>query len=60
VGIQEVLRRQGLVRNRLTLDPNEELSSAQSASIDRVLKEHPDLHLEDDSFIEKHLDEWLD
>ncbi len=59
VGIQELLRRQGLVRNRLTLDPNEELSSAQSAAIDRVLKEHPALHLEDDSLVKKHIDEWL-
>jgi hypothetical protein len=39
------------------LDESECLSAGQSAEIDRVSKAYP--HLSDDSFVQKHLDEWL-
>ena len=56
-GIHEVLRRQGLLAGRWCLDPNEDLSPGQSEEIDRVCKAYP--HLQDDSFVQEHLDEWL-
>ncbi|MBI3416295.1 MAG: dihydrodipicolinate synthase family protein [Verrucomicrobia bacterium] len=56
-GIHEVLRRQGLLTNTLTLDPNEVLSPGQSEEIDRVYRAYP--HLNDDEFVRAHLDEWL-
>jgi dihydrodipicolinate synthase/N-acetylneuraminate lyase len=57
VGINEVLHRQGLLRGRWCLDPHEDLSPGQSEEIDRVCKIYP--HLQDDAFIQEHLDEWL-
>jgi len=56
-GIHEILRRQGLLEGRWCLDPNEELSPGQLEEIDRVCKAYP--HLQDDSFVKEHLDEWL-
>ena len=56
-GIHEILRRQGLLEGRWCLDPNEELSPGQMEEIDRVCKAYP--HLQDDSFVQEHLDEWL-
>jgi hypothetical protein len=56
-GIQEVLRRQGLVRSARCLDPNERLSPGQSIEIDRVCRAYP--HLADDDFIRENLDEWM-
>jgi hypothetical protein len=56
-GIHEVLRRQGLLPGRWCLDPNEDLSPGQAEEIDRVCKAYP--HLQDDSFVQEHLDEWL-
>lgn len=56
-GIHEVLRRHGLLEGRWCLDPNEELSPRQSAEIDRVCQAYP--HLQDDAFVQEHLDEWL-
>jgi dihydrodipicolinate synthase/N-acetylneuraminate lyase len=56
-GIHEILRRQGLLEGRWCLDPDEELSQGQSAEIDRVRKAYP--HLQDDAFVQEHLDEWL-
>jgi dihydrodipicolinate synthase/N-acetylneuraminate lyase len=56
-GIHEVLRRQGLLENILTLDPNEKLSPGQSDEITRVHRTH--LELNDDEFVAEHLDEWL-
>jgi len=56
-GIHEVLHRQGLLEGIWCLDENESLSPGQSAEIDRVYKAYP--HLPDDSFVLKHLDEWL-
>jgi dihydrodipicolinate synthase/N-acetylneuraminate lyase len=56
-GIHEVLRRQGLLAGRWCLDPHEELSPGQMAMIDRVLARYP--HLNDDAFVQEHLDRWL-
>jgi dihydrodipicolinate synthase/N-acetylneuraminate lyase len=56
-GIHEILRRQGLLEGRWCLDPEEELSPGQSVEIDRVCSAYP--HLQDDEFVQEHLDEWL-
>lgn len=56
-GIHEVLRRQGLLAGRWCLNPEEELSPGQMQEIDRVYSGYP--HLNDDSFVAAHLDEWL-
>ena len=56
-GIHEVLRRQGLLRGRWCLDPDEELSPGQMKEIDRVCKAYP--HLNDDAFVRERLDAWL-
>src|SRR5439155_6910339 len=56
-GIQEVLRRQGLLAGRWCLDPDEDLSPGQADEIDRVLAAYP--HLTDDAFVAEHRDRWL-
>jgi len=56
-GIHEILRRQGLLEGRWCLDPHEELSPGQMEEIDRVCESYP--HLQDDNFVQEHLDEWL-
>jgi hypothetical protein len=56
-GIHEALRRQGLLRGRWCLDPEEELSPGQLEAIDRVYAAYPDLR--DDAFVAEHLEEWL-
>jgi dihydrodipicolinate synthase/N-acetylneuraminate lyase len=56
-GIHEVLRRQGLMANRLCLNPDERLSPGQMAAIDRVIRAYP--HLNDDAFVRAHLKDWL-
>ena len=56
-GIHEILRRQGLLAGRWCLDPKEQLSPTQMEEIDRVRKLYP--HLQDDHFVQEHLDEWL-
>jgi len=56
-GIHEVLRRQGLLRGRWCLDPNEELSPGQAGEIDRVCRAYP--HLADDDFVRDRVDEWM-
>jgi hypothetical protein len=56
-GIHEILRRQGLLRGRWCLDPNEELSPGQAREIDRVCAAYP--HLADDEFVKEGLDRWL-
>jgi hypothetical protein len=56
-GIQEVLRRQGLVASARCLDGNETLSAGQAAEIDRVCRAYP--HLADDEFVAANLEEWL-
>nr|HPJ99018.1 dihydrodipicolinate synthase family protein [Candidatus Hydrogenedentota bacterium] len=56
-GIHEVLVRQGLMASARCLNPNETLSPGQRDEIDRVYRAYP--HLNDDAFVEQHLDEWL-
>jgi dihydrodipicolinate synthase/N-acetylneuraminate lyase len=56
-GIHEVLRRQGLLEGRWCLNPKEELSPGQMEEIDRVCRAYP--HLNDDSFVQEHLQDWL-
>jgi len=56
-GIHEVLRRQGLLAGRWCLDPAEDLSPGQLSEIDRVYASYP--HLNDDAFVAKHLEDWL-
>jgi hypothetical protein len=56
-GIQEVLRRQGLVRSIRCLSDHDVLSPGQAAEIDRVSAAYP--HLADDAFVREHLDAWL-
>jgi dihydrodipicolinate synthase/N-acetylneuraminate lyase len=56
-GINEVLRRQGLLGSARCLSPHDVLSPGQAAEIDRVCAAYP--HLADDAFVREHLDEWL-
>lgn len=56
-GILEVLRQQGLVRSRLTLDDGERLSPGQTELIATMRERFP--ALTDDAFVAEHLDEWL-
>lgn len=56
-GIHEVLRRQGLLENVLTLNPDEVLSPGQAEEIERIYRMYPELN--DDAFVAEHLDEWL-
>ncbi len=56
-GINEVLRRQGLLSSARCLDPQETLSPGQAEEIDRVSRAYK--HLADDEFVVSHLDEWL-
>jgi dihydrodipicolinate synthase/N-acetylneuraminate lyase len=56
-GINEVLRRDGLLASARCLDPGEVLSAGQSEEIDRVIRMYP--HLTDAQFIAEHRDEWL-
>jgi hypothetical protein len=56
-GIQEVLRRQGLVASTRCLDPRETLSAGQAEAIDRVCRAYP--HLADDEFVRANLEEWM-
>jgi hypothetical protein len=56
-GIQEVLRRQGLLASARCLDPRETLSAGQAAEIDRVCKAYP--HLADDELVAANLEKWM-
>ena len=56
-GINEVLRRQGLLKTNLCLEEKERLSPGQAEEIDRVYRAYP--HLHDDSFVKEHLASWL-
>jgi dihydrodipicolinate synthase/N-acetylneuraminate lyase len=55
-GCHEVLRRQGLLRSNLCLDPNEVLSPGQSEGIDRLYATYPELT--DDAFVAANLARW--
>ena len=56
-GINEILRRQGLLRTNLCLSEKETLSPGQEAEIDRVYRAYS--HLHDDQFIKDNLTHWL-
>jgi hypothetical protein len=56
-GINEVLRRQGLMQTNCCLNPHEVMSSGQAEEIDRVCKAYP--WLPDDDFVRERLDDWL-
>jgi dihydrodipicolinate synthase/N-acetylneuraminate lyase len=56
-GLHEVLRRQGLLEGIQCLDPLEILSPGQADEIDRVYQAYP--HLNDDTFVCAHLEDWL-
>jgi hypothetical protein len=57
VGVNEILRRQGLLEGTWTLRRNEVLSPGQAEEIDRVCRAYP--HLGDDTFVKENLDRWL-
>lgn len=56
-GINEVLRRQGLLASAACLDPALQLSPGQAEELDRVQRSYP--WLLDDDFVEAHLSDWL-
>lgn len=56
-GINEVLVRQGLLKGRWCLLPEEEVSSGQLEEIDRIYAQYP--HLHDDHFVQNTLSKWL-
>ena len=56
-GISYVLKRQGLLKEIRTLDPNERLSPGQAANIDKIIHNYP--HLTDDEFVKENLNKWL-
>lgn len=56
-GIQELLRREGLLPSRACLDPKEDLSPGQTEEIDRVMAAYPEW--QDSEFIAENLDRWL-
>jgi dihydrodipicolinate synthase/N-acetylneuraminate lyase len=56
-GLNEILRRQGMLAGRWCLDPNEDLSPGQLEEIDRVLAAYP--NLTDDEFVFANRDRWL-
>jgi hypothetical protein len=56
-GISYVLQRQGLLKEIVTLNPDERLSDGQAERIDRIIRDYP--HLTDDDFVRENLHEWL-
>jgi len=56
-GISYVLKRQGLLKEINTLDPDEQLSPGQAGRIDQIIRDYP--HLTDDDFVKKNLNQWL-
>ncbi len=56
-GVNEILRRQGLLEGSWTLKREEALSPGQAAEIDRVCAAYP--HLTDDDFVRANLARWL-
>jgi hypothetical protein len=57
-GVNEVLRRQGLLATSLTLDPHGDLSPGQGRAIDEVARRFP--HLTDDAFVRDNATRWID
>jgi len=56
-GINEILRRQGLLQYSHCLDTKLCLSPGQAEELDRIALEYP--WLNDDTFVKQHLAEWL-
>jgi dihydrodipicolinate synthase/N-acetylneuraminate lyase len=56
-GISYVLKRQGLLKEINTLDPDERLSPGQAERIDSVIRDYP--YLTDDEFVKENLNQWL-
>ena len=56
-GISYVLKKQGLMNQINSLDPDEQLSPGQAEKIDRIIRDYP--HLTDDNFVKENLHEWL-
>ncbi|OAM91064.1 dihydrodipicolinate synthase family protein [Termitidicoccus mucosus] len=56
-GVNEILRRQGLLEGIWTLKRDEVLSPGQLEEIDRVCAAYP--HLTDDEFVRANLNRWL-
>ena len=54
-GVNEILRRDGLLPSNLCLDPAETLSPGQASELDRVTADQKT----DNQFISKNLDKWL-
>ena len=57
-GVNEVLRRQGLLEGNWTLKPDEVLAPGQFEEIDRVYLAYPNLN--DDVFVAANLSRWLE
>lgn len=57
-GINEVLRRQGILKGNWCLLDHETLSPGQLEEIDRVYRAYP--HLHDDMFVKENLSKWLE
>jgi len=56
-GISYVLKKQGLLEQIGTLDPNEQLSPDQAEKIEKIIRDYP--HLTDDEFVRENRDRWL-
>jgi len=56
-GISYVLKRQGLLQDINTLDPDESLSAGQAERIDSIIRDYP--YLTDDEFVKENLNQWL-
>lgn len=56
-GINEVLRRQGLLAHWHCLNPHEALSPGQTDELDRINRDYP--WLIDDDFVKANLDGWM-
>jgi len=56
-GISYALKKQGLLEEIRTLNPNERLSPGQADKIDDIIRKYP--HLTDDDFVRENLHKWL-
>lgn len=56
-GINEVLRRSGLLQGNWCLSPELKLSPGQKEEIDRIYRSYP--HLRDDDFVRENIDRFL-
>lgn len=56
-GISYVLKQQGLLKEVITLNPDEQLSPRQADKIDKMRSNYP--HLTDDDFVKDNLHKWL-